>query len=84
MSDTPQRPRRRGRPRKALPVEGGHHHEGDRRRYIELAGQMEILGFTEPDDLFLQREEWLIQQIWELAQKRNLIELVDETPSDVN
>ena len=83
MSDQPSRPRRRGRPRKAESVAGAHHLEGDRRRYLELAGQLEILAFTVGDELFLQREDWIWDQLWELAQRRGLVSLVeDDAPSD--
>lgn len=82
MSDTSQPPRRRGRPRKPLPAEGTHHLEGDRQTYVKLAAQMEILGFTEGDDLFTQREVWLWNQLWALAQKRGLVELVDDPPTN--
>lgn len=77
MGDEPPPPRRRGRPRNPLPVEGEHHLEGDRRTYLKLAAQMEILAFTEADDLLLQREEWLWNQLWALAQKRGLVELIE-------
>ncbi len=83
MSDQPARPRRRGRPRKAESVAGAHHLEGDRRRYLELADQLEILAFTVGDELFLQREAWIWDQLWELAQRRSLVTLVeDDAPSD--
>ncbi len=74
MGDESKKPRRVGRPRKPLPLEGTHHLVGDRRRYWELAGQLEVLAFTEDEDLFLQREAWLWEQLLVLGTRRGLVE----------
>ncbi len=79
MGEEARKPRRVGRPRKPLPPEGTHHLVGDRRRYWELAGQLEVLAFTEAEDLFLQREAWLWEQLLALGTRRGLVELTEQT-----
>jgi hypothetical protein len=50
-----------------------HHHEGDRRRYLELSSHLEIVAFTEDEELFLQREAELWEALIAFAIARGLL-----------
>ncbi len=75
MSDQPSRPRRGGRrSRTALPIANTQTPEGTRLAYRRLGAQLDILSWTVDETLFLEREQWLWDQVLDLARARGIIE----------
>jgi hypothetical protein len=61
---SPAGPRRRGRPGRPLVVPVAPGSEAQRRRCLDVAAQLQILAFTESDQVFLEREAAFWQQWW--------------------
>lgn len=73
------RPRRGGRrSRTALPIADTQTPEGARLAYRRLGAQLEILSWTSEEDVFLEREQWLWDQLVALGRARGIIEPPDE------
>ena len=75
MSDQPSRPRRGGRrSRTALPIGDTRTPEGARLAYRRLGAQLDILSWTTAESLFLEREQWVWDQLLDLARARGIME----------
>lgn len=79
MANQTGRPRRNARrSRTALPITETQTPEGARLAYRRLGAQLDILSWTSDEDDFLEREQWLWDQLVELARARGVIEITEE------
>ena len=79
MANQPGHPRRSGRrSRTALPIADTRTPEGARLAYRRLGAQLNILSWTADEDVFLAREQWVWDQLIELARARGVIDLSEE------
>ena len=79
MANQSGHPRRGGRrSRTALPIGNTQTPEGARLAYRRLGAQLDILSWTADESVFLEREQWIWDQLIDLARARGIIEMPDE------
>ena len=79
MANQTGHPRRRvRRSRTALPIADTQTPEGARLAYRRLGAQLNVLSWTADEAVFLAREQWVWDQLIELARARGVIDLSEE------